>query len=179
MKVQTFERALHRWQPWLDSISKGKRLFGSPCSWLTAGKMSDIAKTELVALRFPDGVLLELYWLCCVVTDYMTDRGFMFEKLVLPDWFPSPFGRYSIERLRGRRVSPPTIWSEADRKFLFSRDTLVRLAAVALPEKLEELYEDWPDRDFTLVLPDDHPIRRCIKSGQPTGTLKGGETLLE
>ena len=141
--------------------------------------MSDIAKTELSLLRFPDSVQLELYWLCCAFTDYWTNRGFMFEKLVLPDWFPSPFGRYNIEQLRGKRVSPPAIWSEADRKFLFSKDTLVRLAAVAMPEKMAELYEDWPDRAFTLVLPGDHPIHRCIKSGPPIRTLKSGETILE
>jgi hypothetical protein len=62
--------------------------------------MRDIAGKTLAELGFPKCTLFELYWLCCVFSDYaeysyyadLPQRsGFKFEKLVLPNWFPFPF----------------------------------------------------------------------------------------
>ena len=135
-------------------------------------EMRDAAKKSLMQLGFPECHLLELYWLCCVFADYETEYGFKFDKLILPSWFPLPFGFRDEEfinpeflNLRGGRIKPPDVWSEADRLFHFKKEPIRYYDS---QEEETAAFERYPERDFTLVLPSDHPVRQFVSKGRPT-----------
>ena len=180
-KNLAFERTLHRWPPWLDSIANSRKELRFQQSRPSLEETISIAKKALKKMDFPSCTLLEVYWLCCVFTDYTTAVGFKFDKLVLPDWFPSSFKDACgfTMNFKGRRIYPPVIWNEADRKFWFENNEVT----LYLPqEKRAEAYEDfpyYPDKNGILVLPADHPVRKYIKMGRPITTNPYGETMLE
>jgi hypothetical protein len=70
MKPETFERALHLWPKWLESIEKGRGLLRCGPSYPPLEEMRDVAARTLAELGFPKCTLFELYWLCCVFSDY-------------------------------------------------------------------------------------------------------------
>ena len=89
-KALVFERALHRWDRWLDSLANGRKILRFQHLHPSLEEMRDVAKNMLAKLDFPACTIFELYWLCCVFANYRTAHGFKFDKLVLPDWFPFP-----------------------------------------------------------------------------------------
>ena len=180
MKQESFERALHRWKPWLDSIVEGRKLLRLPRSTSSLQKMRNIAKETLTKLDFPACALFELYWLCCVFCDYETKGGFKFDKLLLPDGFPLPFGfkyeEYVDTKFLRERIKPPEVWDEADRKFKFDRSPIRQFCP---PDKRDEELHNYPESDFIIVLPSDHATHKLVKMGRPTTTTPSGETLLD
>jgi hypothetical protein len=180
-KNLTFERALHKWPQWLDSIANGRKELRFRHSHPSLEEMINISKKVLKEMHFPSCTLLEIYWLCCVFANYETATGFKFDKLVLPDWFPSTLKDYlgCTINFKGKRIYPPEVWEEADRKFWFERD---RLLLYLSPEERDATYEDYPyypNRHFIFVLSDDHPVRKYVKMGRPITTKADGETMLE
>ncbi len=178
MKPKTFERALHRWKPWLDSIASGRGVLRTQQSPPPLLVMREVAQKTLSELDFPPCTIFELYWLCCVYTDYDTKENFKFDKLILPDWFPVPFGfkgvyHYEFKR---KRIFPPNVWNESDRLFWFERDHIVRISS---KENREEYFQDFPDKDFILMLSAGHPIHTFVEKGRPITTKSDGETVLE
>jgi hypothetical protein len=125
VKPETFERALHRWDRWLESIGRGRELLRSSGSHSSLEEMRELASRTLADLGFPGCTVFELYWLCCVFSDYeecvgnYDSWGFKFEKIILPDWFPLPFGFKAEPTLNfgGKRIYPPEVWDEADLRF--------------------------------------------------------------
>jgi len=97
---------------------------------------------------------------------------------VLPDWFPFPFGLKSevAHVFKGRRIYPPEVWDEADRKFWFERDPIARISS---PDRRAECFENFPNRDSILILPSDHPVRKLIKKGRPISPMPDGTDLVE
>lgn len=164
IKEKTFERALHSWDKWRDSIEAGRREFHQSCSW---PEMELAAKKNLNDLGFPSCPVFELYWLCCVFSQYRIKQvGFNFDKIVMPDWFPLPFGSpYGwAAALRGKRIYPPMVWESYD--FDFSAKWQVGLT---LP----------PPEDFIIVLPAKHPVREFVTRGRPPKKKDDGTTYLE
>lgn len=204
MKRESFERALHRWKPWLTSIDEGRKVLRLPGYNPSLAEMRKFAQKTLTNLGFARCTLLELYWLCCIFADYQTKGGFNFEKIILPVWFPLPFGFENEENLLvkppapstyqrkarwesflqknrfmrpGRRILPPQVWDEADRKFWFDRDPLTQILR---PEDRKESFHDYaPNKDFTLLLSADHPVRKKVKTGRPITDKADGEAILE
>ena len=185
-KALKFEKALHRWPVWLDSIAKGRKELKFRKSHPQFEEMISIAKKALAEMNFTTCFLLEVYWLCCVFADYETAAGFKFDKLILPEWFPSNYPHEEIDGWTfdfvGKRIYPPVIWNEVDRKFWFERDEIIRIYLSVRPEKRAETYDNYPyypDRYAILMLPADHPVRKFIKMGRPITIKADGETLLE
>lgn len=177
-RAKNFERALHLWDKWLDSIANGRKVLRFQQSQPSLEEMRSVAQKALAELGFPPCTFFELYWLCCVFCDYETKGGFTFEKLVLPDWFPLPFG-FAVRSLdfKGRRIYPPRVWAEANVQFWRERDPVVRFLPPEMrDEHLEALY---PDKDWCILLPKDHPVQQFVKKGRPITTMPSGETLLE
>jgi len=178
MEPKVLERALHSWEKWLVSIDHGRKLLRSGESKTTLQEMRSAAAQALAELGFQPCTIFQLYWLCCVFSDYQTGSGsFMFEKLVVPNWFPLPFGfEYESWLENGTRIYPPNVWTEADVKFWRNRDPLVRY----MPRERVSKYlaENYPNRDFVILLPPDHPVRQFVKRGRPGKTKTDGETWL-
>ncbi len=79
------------------------------------------ARTELHKLDFPDSLWLELYWICCVESDYSFDYETTFENIAVPNWLPLPFdSQVSLKIAPGIRMYPPAIYHEGDMDFLAS-----------------------------------------------------------
>jgi hypothetical protein len=116
-------------------------------------EMEHLAAEELKTLCFPPCPLFELYWLCCVFTNYGTPEGGLhFDRIVVPDWFPLPFGLRCEKdtSLRGMRIYPPQVWGLADVKYW--------------GVKVGPLF---PDPETCVVLSQDHPIRAFVR-GRPS-----------
>lgn len=177
-KALVFERALHRWDRWLKSIAGGREVLRFPQGHPPLEHMRNVAKKALTDLGFPSCTVFELYWLCCVFADYKMERSFKFDKLVLPDWFPFPFGfEQEMEPdFKNKRIYPPEVWNESDRKFWFAKNPLLRCLS---PKDRAAHFQNYPKRDFILVLPVDHPVRKHIDRWRPTPTMADGETLLK
>jgi hypothetical protein len=158
-------------------------------------ELRSVAGKSLAEMDFPPCTVLELYWLTCVFADYKTKDGlFEFERLVLPEWFPLPFGFRDDSHLefRGKRIYPPEVWDKADVKFWFERDPLARILSHSVvvgttgihhrrmsPARKEEYLKNYPDNDSILVLPRDHPVRKLVKKGRPITTNVSGETYVD
>lgn len=178
MNQQSFERALHKWEPWLNSIKSARKEFSSSDLHPPLEEMRSAAKKALKELQFPECTLLEVYWLCCVFSDYDTETGFKFEELKLPDWFPLPYGFKDEERLnkqvldlKGGRIKPPIIWDEADVNFWQMSDPIFQITG------------DIPDyivnTDLMVILQKDHPIHQYVSNGRPRKTSSNGELLMK
>jgi len=178
MKPRIFERALHRWKPWLDSIASGRGVLRTQQPPPPLLAIREVAQKALSGLDFPPCTLFEVYWLCCIFTDYDTKGGFKFDKLILPDWFPLSFGFKAeyLSQFKGKRIYPPKVWNETDRLFWFQRD---QMAQITPKEKRAEYFQDYPNRDFILILSASHPIHAFVKKGRPITTELNGRTLLD
>lgn len=176
-RALVFERALHSWDRWLDSLVYGHKVLRIQQGHPSLERMKNIANKTLTELGFPLCLIFELYWLCCVFADYETTHGFKFEKLIFPDWFPFPFG-FKLDAsldFKGKRIIPPEIWSESDKKFEFNRAPVFR----HLPSKVRAArFQNYPNDEFILVVPADHPVREYIGKGRPDKTQANGETMI-
>jgi len=176
-KVMSFERALHRWKPWLDSVAQGRKSLkpdGLPRP--NFNTLIIAARKALREIGFPPCAIFELYWLCCVYADYETASGFMFNRLILPAWFP-PLGFKPGHPLdfKGKRIYPPEIWDEDDRLFWFLRQPMLAESQ----EERQRQFDDFPDLDWVMILPPDHFVHTLLKKGRPLKTTASGETWLD
>lgn len=175
MKQQSFEIALHKWSPWLNSVTKARKTFSkSGLDHPSLDKMKKAARSALKRLKFPQCTLLEVYWLACIFSDYATETGFKFEELKLPDWFPLPYGFKDEENidkhfldLKGGRIKPPVIWEVADVTFWQTKDPMFRFTG-HLPDYIL-------NTDFIIVLPPFHPVRKYVSMGRPRKLSPNGE----
>ncbi|MCK4789105.1 MAG: hypothetical protein KAV87_35515 [Desulfobacteraceae bacterium] len=137
IKASNFERALHRWEPWLRGV-KNARLQ----SHLDSDTWWAYAKAVMRNLHFPNKPLLCLYFLSCVFSEYEINGAYCFENIQLPpilfDKFDSLNTRiagaiwrftYVLDFLRiglirlcpdlmgmRERPLPPAVWNEHDVK---------------------------------------------------------------
>jgi hypothetical protein len=83
MERQTFERALHTWDKWPDSIERSRKLLGYDPKWPkdtcigwienNYGAIRKQAEEELKRLELPPS--LYQYWEDCFYSDYKTQEG--------------------------------------------------------------------------------------------------------
>ncbi len=195
MKPETFERALHSWDKWLRSVADGRRLLRGRGDHPRLAEMRSAAQEALTGLGFQTCTIFELYWLCCVFSDHddlYTKEGkkeFRFGKLILPEWFPLPFGfrDEALLRLdfRGKRILPCDVWTEADLEWHTQQAMkLYPSAEVTREGGIVRLDQRGPAEravagtlaDWAIVLPANHPIHRFVKRGRPTTVGEGGIT---
>jgi hypothetical protein len=173
-KSHLIERTLHRWGDWNTSVAHGREAIKGHNKEWSADKYRNIAIKFLSELSFPRSSMLELYWLTCVFSDYQNNGIFYFEKLVLPKWFPLPFGvkfetRFSF---KSKRIYPPQMWDESDKSFFFEREPHVQYMSDSIKN---EYFQKYPEiDDDVLILPDDHPLRKMVKKGRPNKRMNDG-----
>lgn len=164
------ERALFRWQKWRRSIISQwvepyKKLEEMPPDQL---KLE--ARQELQKLNLPVTILLELYWICSVTSDYNLDYPSSFDRIVIPDWLslppkPSPFVHFPKLKL-GARIYPPHVMGEKDKEFFMYQHGL---EAIDISYPSEDIF--WifltAEHEFFYVLKQlkGHP-KRCGKPGR-------------
>jgi len=178
MKPRIFERALHRWKPWLDSIASGRGVLRTQQPPPPLLAIREVAQKALSGLDFPPCTLFEVYWLCCIFTDYDTKGGFKFDKLILPDWFPLSFGFKAeyLSQFKGKRIYPPKVWNETDRLFWFQGTKWHKLH-----QKRKELsiFRITQIEISYLYYPPATQSTHLLRRGRPITTELNGRTLLD
>jgi len=109
------ERALFIWPEWRTSII---REWMNPTVGLEEMRLEQIREivgAEMSNMKFPKSVLLEMYWYCCVLSDYSMDNWITFDKILVPTWLPSVYDPILNYEFKPRgRIGPPFIIGEGD-----------------------------------------------------------------
>ena len=91
MEAETYQRALHLWPEWDESILSSRRALGYEPTWPVAEAVAWIetnyvesiesrARAELIRLKLPAN--LQTYWEDCFYCDYLrVDRSVDFNKI--------------------------------------------------------------------------------------------------
>ena len=156
------ERALFKWNKWRNSIIKNwiERKHGSdePTNLLELGVDQELNEIEL-----PASSILEIYWICCITSNYNLDYPITYSKIVAPIGLQAR----GNEMKPGIRVYPPPVISNKDlkfesRQFGFSVDTLIALYS--------ESYS------FKILLQSDHELLDILNriKGRPRTRGKRG-----
>ena len=109
------ERALFTWPKWRKSVLREWINPTAGLDKLRLRRIRKIAGTKTSEMGFPKSVLLEMYWFCCVLSDYSMDNWTTFDRIVMPAWLPSLYDsilRYDFKP--GSRMYPPRIIDEGD-----------------------------------------------------------------
>lgn len=109
------ERALFTWPVWRKSVIHA---WVNPIYRLKDSRLRrirEIAGTVMSEMKFPKSVLLEMYWYCCILSDYSMNSWTTFDGIRVPRWLLSvyePILDYDIKP--GDRMFPPFIIDEGD-----------------------------------------------------------------
>ncbi len=172
MKRQTFQRALHAWDKWDDSIERSRKLLGYDPAWPrdTAinwkekhyPEIRERAEDELRRLGLPP--TLREYWEDCLYSDYMSRSGRTdFSKII-----SFPHGGKSLPELpcshrvvwdEGEDVNDPWLRVEIRLHGRFATRELFDYAAW-------QAYEDVKISLGRMGL-EEHPVCRWLKGGRP------------
>jgi len=161
------ERALFSWSKWQHSLIKQWSNLEAELENFDLGRLKLTAKTALDILSFPSSTWLQLYWICCVASDYSFDYEDSFSNIVVPNWLPLPFDSSASLNIKpGIRMLPPAIYTEADLK---------QLGYWILILDMEELAKamNW----IGLVLPPTHELYHFLEKqrGRPQKPSKIGQ----
>ena len=164
---EVVERALFCWSKWRYSFIEQWSDLGAELEYFDLGRLKLTAKTALDKLNFPSSPWLQLYWICCVVSDYNFDYEESFNNIVIPNWLPLPFDSSASLNIKpGIRMLPPAIYTEAD---------LEKLGHWILILDMEELAKtmNW----IGLILPPTHELYHFLgkQRGRPKKPSKIGK----
>ncbi len=161
------ERALFSWSKWQHSLIKQWTNLEAEFENFDLERLKLTAKTELDLLGFPSSTWLQLYWVCCVDSDYSLDYEDSFSNIVVPNWLPLPFdSSVSLNIKPGERMLPPVIYTKADVRQQGS------WLLVLDPEKLAKAM-NW----IGLALPPTHELYHILEKqrGRPGKPSKIGK----
>jgi len=109
------ERALFTWPRWRKSVLREWMNPTVGLDKLNLRRIREIAGAETSEMGFPKSVLLEMYWFCCVLSDYSMDNWTTFDRIVMPAWLPSVYDSVlNFDIKPGDRMYPPFIIDEGD-----------------------------------------------------------------
>jgi hypothetical protein len=159
---QMVERALFKWNKWRNSIISNWVQWKDGLDEQTS-ILKPVAGQELKKIGLPALLILEVYWICCLTSNYNFDYPVTYEKIIVPS---GPYVKGS-DLKPGTRVYPPPVIVDKDltfesRKFGFSRDTL------------KALYSE--PYGFKVLLQSDHELFDILikMKGRPVIRGKGG-----
>ncbi len=118
-KPEEVERALLRWGKWRQSIISQWLELEEDLEKLTLAQLMGKVRKELRKIGMPvNSIWLQLYWICCVVSEYNFDDWNTFNNIVAPAWLLStydPIMEFSkwYQRTPISLVHPPEIRDEA------------------------------------------------------------------
>ena len=113
--LEKVERALFTWRKWRKSIIGEWMHPTARLDKLRLSQIREIAAKGMSKMELPKSVLLEMYWLCCVLSDYSMDNWTTFDRIVVPEWLLSLYDSILNYDFRpGGRMHPPFIIGEGD-----------------------------------------------------------------
>ncbi len=172
------EQALFRWYKWRQSIVSG---------WITPGDLKELplsqlklrVREELNKLNLPSSLWFELYWICCVSSEYNFDYETSFKKILVPDWLPLPYEpSLSDYEIRSKtRMYPPDIWDEGDIQFNAKRMGLWGIKFYDEHGRIEEVDRSYlypKDFELRIFLPSEHEFYQVLNGLQGRPKKFGG-----
>lgn len=110
------ERALSQWWNWRRSVIQQWLNADSNWETLSLNQLRSKAKNELRGLELMPCIRMQVYWICCAVSDYFIDDSSSYRNICMPEWLWSRYSEipeyYSIElEHAGGRVYPPAAWT--------------------------------------------------------------------
>ncbi len=173
------EQVLFRWGKWRQSIV---------ALWIEWAKCPDKlsestflsrlktkSRPELAKLCFPDNLRLELYWICCITSDYTFDFPKTFTNILIPDWLPALFSA-QLQVNAGLRIYPPPIFHEGHERQAFKRYGTIGLSMLNMDRcgmmSLGIKEDDW----CSVFLPSHHELHKVLNElkGAPKTLGKRG-----
>ncbi|MFC2069126.1 hypothetical protein ACFLTP_09015 [Chloroflexota bacterium] len=118
-KPEKVERALFMWEKWRQSIISQWLELEESLEGLTLTRLMSKVRKELRKIGMPvNSIWLQIYWICCVVSEYNFSNWNTFNNITAPAWLLSkydPIMGFSTwyQREPIHRVHPPEIWDEA------------------------------------------------------------------
>ncbi len=114
--AERVEQALFHWAIWRRSIILQWLDVDTDWELLSLGQLRSKSKNELRALELMPCIQLQVYWICCVISDYSFDDSSSYREIRMPDWFWSRYSRvveyYEIDlRHASNRMYPPAVWT--------------------------------------------------------------------
>lgn len=146
------ERALFAWGRWRESVvARWRESNAELGNQLLAGLRGE-AGHELAKLEFPTSAFLEIYWVCCVLSDYCLDAPATYTNITMPAWvlplYEPLLGSPKVKE--GLRPRPPRVESEA---------YVLRLARSFVGRAVDDLAPWMPkEHEFRMFLPPHHEL---------------------
>jgi len=173
---ENVERALFKWNKWQSSIIG---YWGADTEYFTGlalNKIREKVNNVLIELGFPVCVLFELYWISCVLSDYVIDDRNTYKNIVLSNWLSSLYidvlSKVYYKIPNGDRVYPPEIWTDKDVAFqgrkVYGGDP---------PEVILESLRSPNDKEQWIYLPAQHELHKLLNlmKGRPPVHRKPGK----
>jgi hypothetical protein len=155
------ERALFRWNKWRGSLIDQWVNFPNDLSNPSLDELRQQSKKALDRLALPPSWLLELYWICCVVSDYNLDYEESYDRIIVPGWFVIPFPelQHFAFKIAATRWYPPRLLRDED----------IRLEARRHGLAIETLFSTYRHDAYSLLLPTHHEFWQIISKlrGRP------------
>ena len=113
---ETVERALFQWEKWRFSLIR-QWMRNDTYSQFSPDELNVLAKSETATLGF-ENIGFAFYWTCCLTSDVNFDYEKSFETIRVPTWWTPEFNRaFSVYGLQGKRMFPPKLVNDRDRRF--------------------------------------------------------------
>ena len=168
---ENVERALFSWQKWQQSIVQQWIIGEGEFIGLAYDELREKVQQELTRMDFPTSMWLEIYWVCCVISDYNLDDWNTYDNIVIPAWLLSTDYPYRVlDQIKvKKRCYPPELWNERDIDF-FARQYL----GGELTDR-SILYPS--ERHFRIFLPSQHEFYEALNKfkGRPRVSRKRGK----
>lgn len=156
------EIALFKWDLWLRSIV-GQWIRDEDIKSLARHQVREQVGPILSSMGFQKSFPLALYWICCVVSDYVVDDPTSFDAIKAPAWFAS----LSVDRIKvrsGVRAYPPPVYNE--------KDIIFELKGIGvIPKNPEDWIKHYSphENEFRLFLPSGSELYNLLKGlkGRP------------
>jgi hypothetical protein len=165
------ERALFSWWKWRQSIMQQWIIVDEELIGLTHNKLREKIQQELTGMGFPISLWLEVYWVCCVISDHNLDDWSTYDNIVIPAWLLSfDYPYRELDHIEAEmRCYPPEILNERDLDH-FARQYM----GGVLPDR-SILYPR--ERHFRIFLPSQHEFYNVLGmfKGRPRTTKKRGK----
>ena len=105
--VQIAERRLFSWDRWRASIIRQWANLDRKLDRLSREESKNVAREALRELTLPCSAGMELYWICCVASDFTINYEPSFDNIRIPKWLPLPWDESLGSLCTGQRVLPP------------------------------------------------------------------------
>lgn len=153
------------WGKWRGSIIEEWGLSRDNLAGLTLKQVRQKVGATIQSMGLPRCLWLEIYWVCCVASDYVIDDSATYKNIVRTEWLTSLYAPAfpDWEVPAGKRAYPPSILDEEDIDYELRR----LLGGHTPPGEVAARHRHISECSFRIFLPAHHELYEVL------GRLKG------